>query len=100
MSAFLPLQVDAKSKWAQANYDNLVAAMNCKGAASTYDCLASADAATLATAGLNLSQAEPFGFWLWVPVIDGKFLKKPASQLEAKQKVNGVRLSLPSPSRS
>ncbi|GAA5853878.1 hypothetical protein JCM9279_005753 [Rhodotorula babjevae] len=90
-SVFLPLQVEATSSWAQSIYDDLAAATNCTGGNSTFSCLESVDADTLAAAGDRLSQARPFGFWLYVPVIDGSFLTKRASVLleQGQDTLNG-----------
>ncbi|GAA5907577.1 hypothetical protein JCM8208_000006 [Rhodotorula glutinis] len=91
-SVFLPLQVEATSSWAQSRYDDLVAATNCTSSGnSTFSCLESVDADTLAAAGDRLSQATPFGFWLYVPVVDGTFLTKRASVLleQGQENLNG-----------
>ena len=94
-SVFLPLQVEATSSWAQFIYDDLVAATNCTGGNSTFSCLESVDADTLAAAGDRLSVAQPFGFWLYVPVVDGSFLRERASVLleQGQKNLNGVRRS-------
>lgn len=94
-SVFLPLQVEATSSWAQSRYDDLVAATNCTGGNSTFSCLESVDADTLAAAGDRLSVATPFGFWLYVPVVDGSFLRERASVLleQGQKNLNGVRPS-------
>ncbi|GAA5946916.1 hypothetical protein JCM3775_004177 [Rhodotorula graminis] len=90
-SVFLPLQVEATSSWAESRYDDLVAATNCTGDKSTFRCLESVDAGALAAASGKLSQDQPFGFWTYVPVVDGSFLTKRASVLlkQGQKNLNG-----------
>lgn len=66
---------------------------NCTGQDSSYACLESLDESTLAAAGYKDSASFPYGFWEYVPVIDGTFLTDRASVLlkKGKKNLNGVR---------
>lgn len=91
-SVFLPYQAKYNSPFAEKLYSQLVSATNCTNAASSFACLEALDAAVLAAAALKNSAAFPFGFWSYVPVVDGTFLTERASLLLAKGKknLNGV----------
>ncbi|PRQ70093.1 cephalosporin esterase precursor [Rhodotorula toruloides] len=87
-SVFLPYQAKYNSPFAELLYSQLVSATNCTKAASSFACLEAVDAAALAAAGVKNSAAFPFGFWSYVPVVDGTFLTERASLLLAKGKKN------------
>lgn len=98
-SIFLPTQVEYDSPIAEAIYQNLSDFVGCSNASQgSFPCLQATDAATLAYAGLNLSEAAPKGYWTYVPVLEGPggFLQKRATLLldQGYKNLNGVSLSV------
>lgn len=92
-SVFLPPQVEYNAPSVEKAYKRLASAVNCTGAASSFDCLAKVDAAKLAAAAFANAAAAPWAVWTYVPVIDGSFLRDRASVLlkQGRARLNGVR---------
>lgn len=63
----------------------------CSSAHDTLKCLRSVDITTLAAANLNIAYNAFYGTWVFVPVVDGTFIKqRPTVALKQLKKLNGV----------
>ncbi|GAA5990724.1 hypothetical protein JCM10908_003209 [Rhodotorula pacifica] len=96
-SVFLPTQVAYNAPIAENIYEGLVNFVGCGNSSlpGAFACLQATDAATVASAALNLSKAAPTGYWTYVPVVEGQggFLQDRASLLLAKgsKNLNGLK---------
>lgn len=87
-SVFLPPQLAYNDPFAENGYTAMVDATGCSGAQDTFSCLTSVDELTFANASNAISAAAYFGYWDWVPVVDGTFLTDRPTQLIQQGKYN------------
>ncbi|KAJ7163564.1 Alpha/Beta hydrolase protein [Mycena crocata] len=73
-------------------YGEVVAQTNCTAAADSMSCLRAVDATALGTVYQNISMSAFFGTWIFVPVVDGKFIARRPTLSLAQGKVNGKAL--------
>ncbi|GAA5993170.1 hypothetical protein JCM10908_001322 [Rhodotorula pacifica] len=93
-SVFLPSQFKYNSDIGEGIYDSLAESVGCSNSTvGVFRCLQATDAATISSAGVNLSEAVGYGSWLWVPSIEDKggFLDDRATVLLASGTRNGQK---------
>lgn len=87
-SVFLPPQLAYNDPFAENGYTAMVDATGCSGSNDSFSCLTSVDELTFANASNAISAAAYFGYWDWVPVVDGTFLVDRPTQLIQQGKYN------------
>ncbi|GLB44902.1 putative type-B carboxylesterase lipase family protein [Lyophyllum shimeji] len=88
-SSFLPSQYNYDDRIPQILYDEVVSQTNCSSASDTLDCLRGVDAGTLEAANVNIGNSGFFGTFVFVPVVDGDFIRERPTEALRQRKVNG-----------
>ncbi|KAI1331668.1 carboxylesterase [Xylariaceae sp. FL0255] len=89
-SPYLPTQWKYNAGWPQLSYDRLVDATGCSTAKDTFSCLVGVDTVTLQTANGDVTVSSNYGQWAFIPVTDGRLIRKrPAEQLALDKATNG-----------
>ncbi|GLB40131.1 putative type-B carboxylesterase lipase family protein [Lyophyllum shimeji] len=91
-SSFLPSQYNFNDPIPEALYDEVVSQTSCTSSADTLACLRGVDVATLQAANVKISTGAFFGTFIFVPVVDGIFIRQRATQALRQRKVNGNAL--------
>ncbi|KAF9064188.1 Alpha/Beta hydrolase protein [Rhodocollybia butyracea] len=91
-STFLPSQYLYNDTIPESLYSEVVAQTNCTSTADSLACLRSVDANTLGTVNSNINLGGFFGTFLFVPVIDGSFIRQRPIESLKQGKVNGKAL--------
>ncbi|KAJ6560580.1 Alpha/Beta hydrolase protein [Mycena vulgaris] len=73
-------------------YSEVVAQTNCTAAADSLSCLRAADIGALLSANQNIGTSALFGSTVFLPVVDGKFIRQRPSLSLAQGEVNGNAL--------
>ncbi|EIM89554.1 alpha/beta-hydrolase [Stereum hirsutum FP-91666 SS1] len=88
-SLFLPFQYEFNDTIPETLYSEVVDQSNCTDAVDRLACLRATDVSVLTAANTNLSDANFFGTFTFVPVIDGDFsIERPIATLN-KTQLNG-----------
>ncbi|KAI1745212.1 carboxylesterase family protein [Xylaria scruposa] len=92
-SPYLPTQWNFDDAWPTLSYQAFVDQAGCSDAEVPFECLQSADTLVLQNASSLVSASGDYGQWAFIPVTDGKLIRKrPTEQLVINKKVNGLRL--------
>ncbi|KAI0206974.1 carboxylesterase family protein [Astrocystis sublimbata] len=92
-SPYLPTQWQFDDAWPTVSYQAFVDHVGCSDAKVPFDCLQAADTAILQNASAEVSGRANYGQWAFIPVTDGKLIRKrPSEQLAINRRVNGVRV--------
>ncbi|KAJ7737696.1 Alpha/Beta hydrolase protein [Mycena metata] len=91
-STFLPSQYEFNDRVPELLFSEVVAQTNCSTATNAMTCLRAASATTLETANVNINNGGFFGTFLFVPVVDGKFITQRPTLSFMQRKVNGQAL--------
>ncbi|KAJ2980934.1 hypothetical protein NUW58_g6814 [Xylaria curta] len=92
-SPYLPTQWNFDDAWPTLTYEAFVDQAGCSDAEVKFECLQLADTAVLQNASNKVSAGANFGQWAFIPVTDGKLIRKrPSEQLAASKNTNGLRL--------
>ncbi|KAJ7237934.1 Alpha/Beta hydrolase protein, partial [Mycena rebaudengoi] len=91
-STFLPSQYRYNDRIPELLFSEVVAQSNCAAAADSMACLRAVDANILETANTNINAGGFFRTFLFVPVVDGTFIRQRATEALAQRKVNGRAL--------
>jgi cholinesterase len=73
---------------------------SCSFAQDTLKCLRAVDVNTLQNANLDINNSGFFGTFVFVPVVDGRFITDRPSKLLKAGTVNGVRSPSPTTTKS
>jgi len=93
-SPYLPMQWNFNGAAPEKSYERFASMAGCPGSSNTttFKCLLALDTITLQNASAYVSANGAFGQWAFLPVTDGKFVRKrPSEQLLAGD-VNGLRI--------
>ncbi|KAF9475480.1 alpha/beta-hydrolase [Pholiota conissans] len=88
-STFLPAQYKFNDRIPEIVYSETVAQTNCSSSTDTLACLRNADVNVLQATSANISNSAFFGTFLYLPVVDGKFMTKRPTQLLKEGNLNG-----------
>ncbi|KAK0441068.1 Alpha/Beta hydrolase protein [Armillaria borealis] len=91
-SSFLPSQYAFNDVVPEFLYNSVVSGTNCTSAANTLACLRNADVNVLEQININLCGSGFFGTFVFVPVVDGDFIKQRPALALLEGKVNGEAL--------
>ncbi|KAI1365787.1 carboxylesterase [Xylaria arbuscula] len=92
-SPYLPTQWDFDDAWPTLSYQAFVDEAGCSDAEVPFECLQEADTVVLQDASAKVSTSANYGQWAFIPVTDGKLIRKrPAEQLGVAKKANGLRV--------
>jgi carboxylesterase type B len=91
-STFLPSQYLYNDTIPELLFSEVVAQTNCTSAADSLTCLRSLDVGTLETVNSNINLGGFFGTFLFVPVVDGSFIRERPTESLKQGKVNGKAL--------
>ncbi|KAF8896534.1 Alpha/Beta hydrolase protein [Infundibulicybe gibba] len=94
-SSYLPSQyryddVVPEYVWLPSHsYASLISRYSCASATDSLSCLRAVDAGTLEGANVNIGTSVFFGTFVFVPVVDGTFIRQGATEAFKQRKVNG-----------
>ncbi|KAK0211202.1 Alpha/Beta hydrolase protein [Desarmillaria ectypa] len=88
-SSFLPSQYAFNDVVPEFLYNTVVSRTNCTSAANSLTCLRNADVNLLETINVNLCISGFFGTFVFVPVVDGEFIKQRPTVAMREGRVNG-----------
>ncbi|KAK0211203.1 Alpha/Beta hydrolase protein [Desarmillaria ectypa] len=88
-SSFLPSQYAFNDVVPEFLYNTVVSRMNCTSAANSLTCLRNADVDILEQINVDLCISGFFGTFVFVPVVDGDFIKQRPTLALREGKVNG-----------
>ncbi|KAK0211804.1 Alpha/Beta hydrolase protein [Armillaria fumosa] len=91
-SSFLPSQYAFNDVVPEFLFNSVVSGTNCTSAANTLACLRNADVNLLEQINVNLCGTGFFGTFVFVPVVDGDFIKQRPALALLEGKVNGEAL--------
>ncbi|SJL12161.1 uncharacterized protein ARMOST_15582 [Armillaria ostoyae] len=91
-SSFLPSQYAFNDVVPEFLYNSVVSRTNCTSAANSLACLRNADVNVLEQININLCGSGFFGTFVFVPVVDGDFIKQRPALALLEGKVNGEAL--------
>ncbi|KAJ7238000.1 Alpha/Beta hydrolase protein [Mycena rebaudengoi] len=91
-STFLPSQYRYNDRIPELLFSEVAAQSDCTTAADSMACLRAADANVLETVNNNINGAGFFGTFVFVPVVDGTFIRQRATEALLQRKVNGKAL--------
>ncbi|KAI1751330.1 carboxylesterase [Xylaria castorea] len=92
-SPYLPTQWNFDDAWPTLSYQAFVDQAGCSDAEVPFECLQSADTVVLQNASSQVSASGDYAQWAFIPVTDGKLIRKrPSEQLVINKKVNGLRV--------
>ncbi|KAK0239585.1 Alpha/Beta hydrolase protein [Armillaria nabsnona] len=91
-SSFLPSQYAFNDVVPEFLYNSVVSKANCTSAANSLACLRNADVNLLEQININLCGSGFFGTFVFVPVVDGDFIKQRPALALLEGKVNGEAL--------
>ncbi|RYC64715.1 hypothetical protein CHU98_g1509 [Xylaria longipes] len=92
-SPYLPTQWNFDDAWPTLSYQAFVEQAGCSDAEVPFECLQSADTVVLQNASSQVSMSGNYGQWAFIPVTDGKLIRKrPSEQLVINRAVNGLRV--------
>ncbi|KAJ8083145.1 hypothetical protein PM082_009014 [Marasmius tenuissimus] len=91
-STFLPSQYNFNDTIPEKLYRQTVSQANCTSSSDTLACLRRTDANLLQTVNKNINAAGFFGTFVFVPVIDGTFIRQRVTEALRQGKVNGEAL--------
>ncbi|KAK1221633.1 hypothetical protein PQX77_015548 [Marasmius sp. AFHP31] len=91
-STFLPSQYHYNDTIPERLYNQTVSQANCTSSKNTLACLRRADANLLETINRNINAAGFFGTFVFVPVIDGTFIRQRPTEALRQGKLNGKAL--------
>ncbi|KAJ7683194.1 Alpha/Beta hydrolase protein [Mycena rosella] len=90
-SIFLPSQYEYNHRIPELLFREVVAQTSCTTATDSMVCLRATDANTLQAANKKISKGGFWGTFLFLPVVDGSFIRQRATLSLLQGKVNGVR---------
>ena len=67
------------------------ASLSCSSAQDALDCLRAVDVNSLQSANMDINASGFFGTFVFVPVVDGRFITERPTELLKAGKLNGVR---------
>ncbi|KAK0463610.1 Alpha/Beta hydrolase protein [Desarmillaria tabescens] len=88
-SSFLPSQYAYNDVLPEFLYNSVVSRTNCTSAANSLICLRNVDADVLEQINIDLCNSGFFGTFVFVPVVDGDFIKQRPTIAMREGKVNG-----------
>ncbi|KAG7448366.1 alpha/beta-hydrolase [Guyanagaster necrorhizus] len=88
-SSFLPSQYAYNDVVPEFLYNTVVSRTNCTSAADSLTCLRNADAGVLEEINVDLCTSGFFGTFVFVPVVDGDFIRQRPTVALGEGKVNG-----------
>ncbi|KAI1122656.1 carboxylesterase family protein [Nemania abortiva] len=92
-SPYLPTQWGFADAWPTLSYQAFVKQAGCSNAEVSFECLQSVDTVVLQSASATVSTSANYGQWAFIPVTDGKLIRKrPTEQLAIGKEVNGLRM--------
>ncbi|PBK93163.1 alpha/beta-hydrolase [Armillaria gallica] len=91
-SSFLPSQYAFNDVVPEFLFNSVVSKANCTSAANSLACLRNADVNLLEQININLCGSGFFGTFVFVPVVDGDFIKQRPALALLEGKVNGEAL--------
>ncbi|PBK93167.1 alpha/beta-hydrolase [Armillaria gallica] len=91
-SSFLPSQYAYNDAVPEFLYNTAVSRANCTSAASSLTCLRNTDVDVLEQINIDLCISGFFGTFVFVPVVDGEFIKQRPTVALREDKVNGIAL--------
>ncbi|KAJ7589883.1 Alpha/Beta hydrolase protein [Mycena floridula] len=91
-STFLPSQYAYNDRIPETLYTEVISQTNCSTAASPLDCLRKVDSAALEAVNDNINNSGFFGTFVFVPVIDGTFIRERPTIAIGQGKLNGKAL--------
>ncbi|PBK78742.1 alpha/beta-hydrolase [Armillaria solidipes] len=91
-SSFLPSQYAFNDVVPEFLYNSVVSRTNCTSAANPLACLRNADVNVLEQININLCGSGFFGTFVFVPVVDGDFIKQRPALALLEGKINGEAL--------
>ncbi|KAG7095883.1 hypothetical protein E1B28_006572 [Marasmius oreades] len=91
-SPFLPTQYKYNDRNPRTLYNQVVEQTNCAFSADSLACLRKADTQALQAANMNVSMAGFYGTYMFVPVVDGKYVRQRPTEASKQGKVNGKGL--------
>lgn len=84
---------DFDDAWPTLSYQAFVDEAGCSDAEVPFECLQLADTVVLQDASAKVSTSANYGQWAFIPVTDGKLIRKrPTEQLAIAKNVNGLRV--------
>ncbi|KAL0567354.1 hypothetical protein V5O48_014639 [Marasmius crinis-equi] len=91
-STFLPSQYDFNDTIPETLFNEVVSQTNCSLSTDTLRCLRAASSSVLQAANMNINLAGFFGTFVFVPVIDGTFITRRATEALSQGNLNGQAL--------
>jgi len=88
-STFLPFQYNFDDPIPEKVFSDVAASVNCTDSAAVMECLRSVSAGDLETANINVGDADFFGEFQFIPVVDGTFIRESPVAIITKGKLNG-----------
>ncbi|KAK5628761.1 hypothetical protein RRF57_004476 [Xylaria bambusicola] len=89
----IPNDRDFDDAWPTLSYQAFVNKAGCSDAEVPFECLQAADTVVLQDASARVSTSANYGQWGFIPVTDGKLIRKrPTQQLAVDRNVNGLRI--------
>ncbi|KAF8071639.1 Alpha/Beta hydrolase protein [Lyophyllum atratum] len=88
-SSFLPSQYGYGDRIPEILYNEVVSQTNCSSASNTLACLRTVDALTLEGVNGDVGNSGFFGTFVFVPVVDGEFIRERPTEALKQRKVNG-----------
>ncbi|KAK0496860.1 Alpha/Beta hydrolase protein [Armillaria luteobubalina] len=88
-SSFLPSQYAYNDTVPEFLYNTVVSSANCTSAANSLECLRNTDVNVLEQINTDLCSSGFFGTFVFVPVVDGDFIKQRPTLALSDGKVNG-----------
>ncbi|KAJ7203223.1 alpha/beta-hydrolase [Mycena rebaudengoi] len=91
-STFLPSQYKYNDRIPELLFSEVVAQTNCAKTKDSMACLRAVNVNTLENANSNINRAGFYGTFVFVPVMDGTFIRQRATEALLQRKVNGKAL--------
>lgn len=91
-SPYLPAQYDYNATKPTQLFQEFAAQSGCRSAGAVIDCLRSKDSLTLQYANSNISIAQAYGTWAFLPVTDYSFIRSRTSVALHQKRVNGKHI--------
>ncbi|KAK0239582.1 Alpha/Beta hydrolase protein [Armillaria nabsnona] len=91
-SSFLPSQYAYNDAVPEFLYNTAVSRANCTSAANSLTCLRNTDIGVLEQINIDLCISGFYGTFVFVPVVDGEFIKQRPTVALREGKVNGIAL--------
>ncbi|KAJ3562066.1 hypothetical protein NP233_g9805 [Leucocoprinus birnbaumii] len=91
-STFLPSQYGFNDRIPEQLYSEVVNGTGCASSTDSLNCLRQVDAQVLQQVNVNIENSSFFGTFIFVPVVDGRFITERPTRLLREGKVNGEAL--------